>query len=318
MKPTCISTRFVPRVLRQMFNLVLTQSPPDSLYPPPEYGPWLHQMPPYQNMIWARRQNKTRALPVFTSTNEIWPPAVCKKHVVQGVSTFLTLPHLRGQNVSQPSVLVFFWLTCLMRSWQNCDLVDEILEKICTPSGNHKQALFASSRLEEDLLPPSLRLNNILPLGGDGEQGGDPPLLGHHLSHAAIFHGCCHWPFSFKDWNNVFVFFYGIWSEFLNLHVPIHHWGIHEEYSTFGSEMFQFTQLKPPSLPPRWGWGGKFSLLDFLLRSTMGLQSPPAPESTDSNEVDVYQVFRLKTRNNLTFYNHTHHGDLVRVLAMGR
>ena len=72
--------------------------------------------------------------------------------------------------------------------------MDDVLEKFCAPLGNHKQALFASSGLEEDLIPPFLGLDQIL--GGDGEQGGDPTLLGHHLSHPKKIR--VHSPFLFK------------------------------------------------------------------------------------------------------------------------
>ena len=65
--------------------------------------------------------------------------------------------------------------------------MDEMLEKFWAPPGNHKQALFPSSGLEENLIPPFLGLNQILLLSGDGEQGGDPTLLGHHRGHPAIF-----------------------------------------------------------------------------------------------------------------------------------
>ena len=76
--------------------------------------------------------------------------------------------------------------------------MDEMLEKFCAPPGNHKQALFPSSGLEKDLIPPFLGLNQILLLGGDGEQGGDPPLLGHHLSHPKKIRIHCQCPFFFK------------------------------------------------------------------------------------------------------------------------
>ena len=73
--------------------------------------------------------------------------------------------------------------------------MDEMLKKFWAPSGDHKQALFPSSGLEEDLIPSFLGLNQILLFGGDGEQGGNPPLLGHHLGHPAIFALIC---FSFE------------------------------------------------------------------------------------------------------------------------
>ena len=93
-------------------------------------------------------------------------PGVRNKHVIEGVATFLTLPHLRGKK-SQISFYGDF------------HLLDEVLEKFCTPSSNHKQALFACCRSKEDLRPPLFGIIQILLLGGDGEQGGDSALLSH-------------------------------------------------------------------------------------------------------------------------------------------